>query len=273
MGREYFFFVKSPSSSLIFYHDLISFLYFCHNLRIYKFLISDVGGEKRFAAAVAKRLAKLGALTQGDRRATGTANALGLGTFDIDTIHGRNALHLITQAIYTCTPNPQVTAPEISRDAFIRVVSRIDDFLEELMDQSDDPDVTGSWEVVLDRMDKEEEKNFLLRHPRKKADDRPFTEIVMVGKLLKDTIRKVADYREKALKADSGITDILMKLEKGEIDREEFEQVIDEEMETCKEQGLTFGTLSITLVHWMFVILFPPNSHLVSPLSSLSLPP
>jgi len=47
---------------------------------IYKFLISDVGGEKRFASAVARRLALLGALTQGDCRATGSANSLGLAS-------------------------------------------------------------------------------------------------------------------------------------------------------------------------------------------------
>lgn len=51
---------------------------------LYKILLSDISGEARFASAVARRLASLGALTQGDRRATGTANALGLGTFDID---------------------------------------------------------------------------------------------------------------------------------------------------------------------------------------------
>ncbi|KAL7448691.1 hypothetical protein ACHAWC_000839, partial [Mediolabrus comicus] len=59
---------------------------------LYKFLISDVGGEKRFASAVAKRLALLGALTQGDRRATGSANSLGLSTFDMDNWYGSRAL-------------------------------------------------------------------------------------------------------------------------------------------------------------------------------------
>ena len=58
---------------------------------MYKFLISDVGGEKR-AAAVAKRLALLGALTQGDHRATGQSNALGLGGFDTDNKFGAKAL-------------------------------------------------------------------------------------------------------------------------------------------------------------------------------------
>lgn len=47
----------------------------------YVFLISELAGEKRFAATVAKRLESLGALTHGDRRATESRD---LSQFNID---------------------------------------------------------------------------------------------------------------------------------------------------------------------------------------------
>ena len=58
----------------------------------YKLLISPIGGERRFAAAVAKRLQSLGALTQGDRRATVGAQSMSLSSFNFESKYGQKAL-------------------------------------------------------------------------------------------------------------------------------------------------------------------------------------
>jgi hypothetical protein len=60
----------------------------------YRFIISNVGGERRFASAVARRLESLGALTQGDRKAAGQGVG-GLSAFNFDTKYGKLALSYV----------------------------------------------------------------------------------------------------------------------------------------------------------------------------------
>ena len=56
---------------------------------IYKLCMTDLGGEQRFAAAVARRLQSLGALTRGDRRA---ASGVDLSESNFDSPLGRKSL-------------------------------------------------------------------------------------------------------------------------------------------------------------------------------------
>ena len=71
---------------------------------IYKMVVTELGGERRFASAVSKRMAQLGALTKGDRRA---ATGGDLSEFDIDSTFGRRAL----VRTYNALGEQPITAP------------------------------------------------------------------------------------------------------------------------------------------------------------------
>lgn len=91
---------------------------------IYKMVVSDLGGERRFASAVSKRMAQLGALTKGDRRA---ATGTDLSEFDVDSIFGRRALTKFYTALST-TPysSPSRNSTSILNE-FIAHPQRVDD--------------------------------------------------------------------------------------------------------------------------------------------------
>ena len=63
---------------------------------IYKLVATNLGGEKRFAAAVARRLQSLGALTRGDRRA---ASGIDLSESNFDSPLGRKSLRWAVKCI------------------------------------------------------------------------------------------------------------------------------------------------------------------------------
>ncbi|XP_074572965.1 protein FORGETTER 1 [Curcuma longa] len=67
----------------------------------YRLLFTYLGGEKRFASIVAKRLESLGALTQGDRRA-----GLSLSAFNYDSNYGKKALMMMYRGIMEQDPLP-----------------------------------------------------------------------------------------------------------------------------------------------------------------------
>jgi len=90
---------------------------------IYKMVVTELGGERRFAAAVAKRMASLGALTKGDRRA---ATGSDLSEFDIDSRFGRRAL----KRFYDCmTAEPPYAPSKASNNILDLYLSSIDNCL------------------------------------------------------------------------------------------------------------------------------------------------
>ncbi len=89
----------------------------------YRLVLSSAGGERRFAAALAKRLESLGALTQGDRRATHQQLGLGLQAFNMDNVYGEMALKALVDHLRAGgrdahgRPLPPVEVPAEARAA------------------------------------------------------------------------------------------------------------------------------------------------------------
>jgi hypothetical protein len=89
----------------------------------YRLVLSSAGGERRFAAALAKRLESLGALTQGDRRATHQQLGLGLQAFNMDNVYGELALKTMVDHLRARgrdgqgRPLPAVEVPAEARGA------------------------------------------------------------------------------------------------------------------------------------------------------------
>ncbi|KAL9146939.1 hypothetical protein ABFS82_13G142200 [Erythranthe guttata] len=69
----------------------------------YRLLFTNLGGERRFASIVAKRLESLGALTQGDRRAGPSLSA-----YNYDSAYGKKALMMLYRGIMEQEPLPIV---------------------------------------------------------------------------------------------------------------------------------------------------------------------
>ncbi|KAK4398778.1 protein FORGETTER 1 [Sesamum angolense] len=69
----------------------------------YRLLFTNLGGERRFASIVAKRLESLGALTQGDRRAGPSLSA-----YNYDSAYGKRALMMLYRGLMEQEPLPIV---------------------------------------------------------------------------------------------------------------------------------------------------------------------
>ncbi|CAM9717560.1 unnamed protein product [Scytosiphon promiscuus] len=93
---------------------------------VYQLIVSEVCGESRFSAAVAKRLESLGALTQGDRRASHAgAGELGFTSFNIDNQYGKAALDHIFRLCVDKNEKPVVEPPNLADEESAHIYDEV----------------------------------------------------------------------------------------------------------------------------------------------------
>ncbi|KAL7545543.1 hypothetical protein ACHAWF_008893 [Thalassiosira exigua] len=194
---------------------------------IYKFLISDVGGEKRFASAVARRLALLGALTQGDRRATGSANSLGLATFDMDNMYGKRALRKMYANIWACS-RVSILDDETENEAeklYVEALRNIDLILSEALNGE-----SSDWE-----------ENLIPFDATSIAEE---TQGSFYYNLFTGCCNSLAHNRIHAIRDGKSVAGYMEQLENGTETKETIKPKIDEELKLAKESGLNINVLS-----------------------------
>ena len=187
----------------------------------YKFLISEVGGEKRFAAAVAKRLALLGALTQGDRRATGQSNALGLTSFDMDNKFGTKALRAMLDDVWQCTSSSFDS--ETTNKMIVQGLETIDKHLIDILKEGD------NWQMNL--------------APYSDDSQTEQTYYTMMKDLLLGPCMNLAASRVAAIKDDRSIVNYMTQICEAPEEKDAIKAKMDVEVDAAKERGLNFHAL------------------------------
>ena len=86
---------------------------------MFKLMMTPIGGEWRFASAVARRLQALGALTQGDRRASGAGGRSSIQAYNIENSYGMKALNDFMKMVEDQQPLKQTKeTPDFIAEAF-----------------------------------------------------------------------------------------------------------------------------------------------------------
>lgn len=96
---------------------------------VYLLVFTELGGEKRFSATIARRLGNMGALTKGDRRAEKAGN---LDKYNLESKEGRSALNItLTSIMRGCEIDGIDDPKQALRDmGLVRVVDGIEEVSE-----------------------------------------------------------------------------------------------------------------------------------------------